>query len=216
MKIVKLKSDIVIEISEGEKLFSFAQKILDNGLYVKGFSLRSTLTGLINCFKCEDSCSNVINEDRDYVLEKTKDSFICLLKKGDEYIGMCAFFKFHPCTIQTFIKNDFRGKGIAFDVIKEVVMIVKEKGFVRKISFHHGEAQSLILFYKLWENNLINLYNIVNEENKRKLRYINAKIKGRNASCFLNENESRIIGRYIEKRKVVNCENEKLLIGEVA
>lgn len=144
----------------------FCKAIIDNNLYVKGFSLRATLAGLLSFFESD------LEEDKNYILKKTKDSFVGLLKFNEEYIGMCAFFKFHACTIQTFIKKDFRGKGIAFNAIKEVLKIVNSKGMGRSISFHHGEPESLVLFYKLWEEKLINLYNLVEEEDKRKLRYI--------------------------------------------
>lgn len=209
MKQINLENGFTIEISEGEELFDFAKTILNNNLYVKGFSLRATLIGLLELFESDTN----ENEDKSYILRKTKDSFIGLIKFNDEYIGMCAFFKFHACTIQTFIKKDFRGRGIAFNAIKEVLKIVNSKGMGRSISFHHGEPESLVLFYKLWEEELINLYNLVEEQDKRKLRYIKKKLKGEDCSCFMSVKESEFIKSYI-KNKLYS--NEKMLIGEIA
>lgn len=209
MKQINLKNGFTLEISEGEELFCSAKAIIDNNLYVKGFSLRATLIGLLELFESDTN----ENEDKSYILRKTKDSFIGLLKFNEEYIGMCAFFKFHACTIQTFIKKDFRGKGIAFNAIKEVLKIVNSKGMGRSISFHHGEPESLVLFYKLWEEELINLYNLVEEEDKRKLRYIKKKLKGEDCNCFMSVKESDFINNYLKNKL---CSNEKILIGEMA
>lgn len=68
MKQINLENGFTIEISEGEELFDFAKTILNNNLYVKGFSLGATLIGLLELFESDTN----ENEDKSYILRKTK------------------------------------------------------------------------------------------------------------------------------------------------
>lgn len=206
MKIVNIKPNIVMEISEGNEIFDFAEIVLKEKLYVNGFSMRFTLKNMINS---KEKCTSLEKND---IFEKVKGSFISLIKIDGKYIGVCCFIKYHPCTIQTFIKEEFRGKNIAFDVIKKMVGLIKSMDMKKSISFHHGEIQSLILFYKLWEAKVICLYNIVEENDKEKLRYIKAKLNGKTIDCFMLLEELNVLNEYINNR----LKNTELLIGEAA
>ena len=208
MKSIMMDNGFKLEISEGEEFFDFAKIIIKNRLYVKGFSLMYTLSSILEYYQSDID----FNEDeKKYALNKTKDSFIGLLKFGDEYVGMCAFFKFHPCTIQTFIREDFRQKGVGFNIIEKVLKIVKKNGHSKKVSFHHGTIQSLILFYKLWSSKLITLDNIVENGDKIKMRYIKSGLKGKKMDCFLQIEERKLFDLYIEENR-----KNRILIGEAA
>lgn len=171
MKELPLNENITLNVSEGNEIFDFAKKALDNKLYMNGFALEDMLMKMTMAFN-----SNV-KFVKDEIEEKVKDSFIALINFKGKYIGLCLFFKFNRCTIQTFLKPKFRKKGIATKSIKEVLKIIKQRNQRKFVSFYHGNAESIILFYKLWRLKLITLSNILIEDDKNKMRYIKKKYK---------------------------------------
>ena len=195
MKEVFLNEDITLHVSEGNEIFEFANKALDHKFYVPGFSLKETLIQINFMFNCNNSIMKKKAE------EKTRGSFIALICFKGEYVGLCLFFKFQPYSVQTFVKNEYRKKGIAFMAIKSVLTIIKEKGEAESISFHHGNADSIILFYKLWKLRLIKITNILTEENRKKLRYIKKRSKGEICSCHMSINEHKAINDFLMKMK---------------
>lgn len=191
MKIIQLSENLIFEVSEGEEFFSFAQKVLNNHLFVKTFSLKRNLIKMLRGYKgdCSITKKNTIS--------KVKDSFIGLLKYNNKYIGLCCFFEYYPVTIQSFISPKFRGNNYAYMIISEVLQLVKQIDQNKKIAFHYGNNESVILFYKLWINKLIKLKDLIRIEDQAALRYIKYGLKGKHSSFGINPVQRELLDKYI-------------------
>lgn len=191
MKTIQLSENLTFEVSEGEEFFAFAQKVLNNHLFVRTFSLKRNLIKMLRGYKDN---SPIIKEK---TISKVKDSFIGLLKHNNKYIGVCCFFEYYPVTIQTFINPNFRGNNYAYKVISEVLRLVEKIDPSKTISFHYGTNESLILFYKLWSNKLIKLKNLINMEDQLALKYIKHGIRGKHFTCYFSSERQELLDRYI-------------------
>lgn len=135
---------MIIEKSSPETIKSFILRALLEDLYVEGFSLKFTLQKLLN--------------------KKNIDKHTCFyfLKESEAgpVVGLSSFINSEICTIQTFIKPEFRRKGYAKVLIKEILKDVPKKN-KHKISFAEGDVNSLFMFKELMAEGLISKENFV-------------------------------------------------------
>lgn len=194
MKVIQLSENLLIETSTTKsELIDFAKNVIQNELYVEGFSMKNTLLGMILTLGCSEKYS-----------EKVKDSFISLLKFNNNYIGVCCFLEHHPITIQTFVSPEFRGFNYAYSLIEKTIKQLEEFEDKKKITFFKGNEASLVLFYKLWRNKVIKLTNMYDMEDQFKLKYIKNGITGKENKLkfFLSTEERTLLNSYILKHQI--------------
>lgn len=155
-------------ISTPENYKDFARIALENNLYVpiETYALKKKLEDIQKTKRKTEKNKRIFESFQ----KNENSSFIILLKKDEKYIGICAFFLNEKCTIQTFIKEDERRKGYAFQMAKLVMEHVPDD-LKSEIVFLKGELQSLFFFSKLINENLISENNLLHRS------YVSLKIK---------------------------------------
>lgn len=165
----------IIKSSEKD-IKSFARQILSENLYIEGFDLKKAMNKILKLKN-----------------EKLKSSFIIIMKKEDEYIGVSTFLMTEYVPIHTFIKKEHRNKGYGKQLINEVIKNVPEK-FKARISFGLGEIDSLFFFYNMIENKKITIEDIKDDHQKTQLNVLKTYL-----FCLKNNLDTKIFTPNFEK-----------------
>lgn len=180
--------------SEIHNIKDFAFYALQNKLYVDGFQLRKSLEKII------------VSKD-----SKLKDSFIFLMKNpvNSQFIGISTFLLTQHCTIQTFVKKEYRGNHYGTLLIKEVINNVPDK-LKYRMKLSSGETQSLLLFRNLLNDNIIDYDFFIDNDVKNKLEsldtYLFCKKHSLNIELYIpginqifNERDLKFINQLYKK-----------------
>lgn len=179
-----IKSDIY-------SIKNLALTALTEKLYIEGFQLKNALEKIL-----------LVSPD------KLKTTFIILAKEHEhgEIIGISTFLMTEYCTIQTFVKEKYRGRGYGFELIRTVIDNVPQK-FKNRIRLAEGDSASFLLFRRLFLEGVISESAFIEERTKNKLNILDVYLfcKKHNLdthryapgweTCF-SENERELINQH--------------------